>query len=152
RGSAEQPGLMMALERGGRCGGVAYRLAEHEQRLHLQRTVHREIPFVEHIDMVRWAPVRTPLGEVRALVFWAGPKGEGGALRLPLERVAGVLARACGHGGSGAGYLYQTVSKLQEHGIHDRNLWELQELVAREIRSQHGLTSDAPTVATGTPL
>jgi len=41
----------------------------------------------------------------------------------PLEKVANVLARACGHVGSGAEYLYNTVSHLEEFGIHDRNLW-----------------------------
>ncbi|MGI9522207.1 MAG: gamma-glutamylcyclotransferase, partial [Hyphomicrobiaceae bacterium] len=32
-------------------------------------------------------------------------------------------------------YLYQTVAKLEEHGIRDRNLWRLQKLVAAEIES-----------------
>ena len=84
--------------------------------------------------MVRWVAVRTEAGPIRALAFWVGPKGEGVALRLPLERVAWILARAAGHGGSGASYLYNTVSKLEEFGIHDRNLWRLQELIAKEIR------------------
>ncbi|TIT72477.1 MAG: gamma-glutamylcyclotransferase, partial [Mesorhizobium sp.] len=35
-------------------------------------------------------------------------------------------------------YLYNTVSHLETFGIHDRNLWRLQELVADEIRSIHG--------------
>jgi cation transport regulator ChaC len=52
-----------------------------------------------------------------------------------LARVAQILARACGHIGSGAEYLFQTVSKLEEFGIRDRNLWRLQQLVADEIRS-----------------
>ena len=30
-------------------------------------------------------------------------------------------------------YLDETVSKLEEFGIHDGNLWKLQELVANEI-------------------
>jgi glutathione-specific gamma-glutamylcyclotransferase len=55
---------------------------------------------------------------------------------LPLEQVAHILARACGHWGSGAQYLHQTVSKLEEFGIHDENLWKLQELVAEEIKER----------------
>ena len=51
-------------------------------------------------EMVRWVTVHTKTGPLRALVFWAGPKGKGISLKLPLERVAWVLARACGHGGS----------------------------------------------------
>ena len=47
--------------------------------------------------------------------------------------VAHVIARAAGHWGSSAAYLQRTVSKLDEHGIRDRNLWVLQHLVAQEI-------------------
>ena len=49
------------------------------------------------------------------------------------SQVAHTLARACGHVGSGAAYLLQTVAKLEEFGIRDRNLWRLQQLVADEI-------------------
>ena len=133
RGSPQQPGLMMALERGGSCDGVAYRLPDGEQREHIRNLVGREITMREDLGMVRWVTVRTDTGPLRALVSWAGPKGDGIALKLPLERVAWVLARACGHIGSCASYLYNTVEKLEEFGIHDRNLWRLQELVAEEI-------------------
>jgi cation transport protein ChaC len=136
RGTPQQPGLMMALERGGSCNGVAYRLPDGEHREHIRNLVGREITVQEDLGMVRWATVRTDIGPVRALVFWAGPKGDGIALQRPLEQVAWVLARACGHGGSCASYLYNTVAKLEEFGIHDRNLWRLQKLVAQEIQSR----------------
>jgi cation transport protein ChaC len=99
--------------------------------------------------MVRWIDVRTEQGTVRALVFWAGPTGPGIARKLPLERVAWVLARACGHVGSGAEYLYQTVSHLEAIGISDRNLWRLQALVADEIRSLHRAGPTSPLLVHG---
>ena len=135
RGSPQQPGLMMALEKEGCCTGVVFRLPDGERREHIRKLVGREISMREDLGMVRWVTVRTDDGPVRALVFWAGPKGDGILLGLPLERVAWVLARACGHLGSCASYLYNTVVKLEEFGIHDRNLWRLQELVAVEIHS-----------------
>ncbi|AZO67486.1 MULTISPECIES: gamma-glutamylcyclotransferase [unclassified Mesorhizobium] len=138
RGSAEQPGLMMALERGGRCIGVIYRLPEGEKPLQIERLLRREISDHESIGSVRWLPVHTAQGRLRALGFWVGVTGRGTSLNQPLERVAQVLARACGHVGSGAEYLYNTVSHLEAFGIRDRNLWRLQELVANEIRSIHG--------------
>ncbi len=133
RGTPEQPGLMMALDRGGRCDGVALRLSDEARLEELKRVVRREIVAEEDLDMVRWIPVETGQGRLRALVFWAGPTGKGISLKLPLERVAWVLARACGHAGSCAEYLYNTVSHLEELGIRDKNLWRLQELVADEI-------------------
>lgn len=138
RGSAEQPGLMMALERGGRCDGVIYRLPDDDKAAQIERLLRREIDDHEAVASVRWVPVRTAQGRLRALGFWVGVTGRGTSLGQPLERVAHILARACGHVGSGAEYLYNTVSHLETFGIHDRNLWRLQELVAEEIRSIHG--------------
>ncbi|MER8975395.1 MULTISPECIES: gamma-glutamylcyclotransferase [unclassified Mesorhizobium] len=129
RGSVAQPGLMMALERGGRCNGVIYRLPEGEKPLQIERLLRREIDDRESIGSVRWLPVHTAQGTVRALGFWVGVTGRGTSLKQPLEKVARVLERACGHVGSGAEYLYNTVSHLEEFGIRDRNLWRLQELV-----------------------
>jgi glutathione-specific gamma-glutamylcyclotransferase len=62
-----------------------------------------------------------------------GPRGTGYSGKQPLSQVAHTLARACGHIGSGAAYLFHTVTKLEEFGIRDRNLWRLQQLVADEI-------------------
>lgn len=137
RGSAAQPGLMMALERGGRCDGVIYRLPDGDKATQIERLLRREIDDHEAVASVRWVPVRTAQGRLRALGFWVGVTGRGTSLGQPLEKVAWVLARACGHVGSGAEYLYNTVSHLETFGIHDRNLWRLQELVADEIRSIH---------------
>lgn len=137
RGSPQQLGLMMALERGGRCDGVIYRVRAQDRLDQIRRMVAREIRFHENLGMVRWVTVHTATGRQRALVFWAGPKGPRILSGLPLEEVAHVLARACGHVGSCAEYLFNTVQHLQEFGIRDRNLWRLQELVAAEIDRLH---------------
>jgi cation transport protein ChaC len=138
RGSREAPGLMMALDRGGRCDGVAFRLSDDRREAELIKTVRREIIFQSEFDMVRWVHLQAGAEKLRALVFWAGPRpGEGIALKLPLEEVAERLAHACGYAGSCAEYLYNTVSHLEEFGIRDRNLWRLQHLVAEKIKRAH---------------
>jgi len=138
RGTPENPGLMMALDRGGRCDGVAFRLSDERREAELIKTVRREIVFQGEFDMVRWVHLQAGAEKLRALVFWAGPPpGEGIALKLPLEEVARRLAHACGYAGSCAEYLYNTVSHLEELGIRDRNLWRLQHLVAEEVRRMH---------------
>jgi glutathione-specific gamma-glutamylcyclotransferase len=147
RGTPEQPGLMMALDRGGRCEGVAYRLPDDGLFGQVARLVRREILFREDLSMVRWIPLRSGSGAIRALVFWAGPTGEGISLKLPLDKVAWVLARACGYAGSGAEYLYNTVAHLEELGIRDRNLWRLQRLVAEEIALIHRLGAEPGPVS-----
>jgi glutathione-specific gamma-glutamylcyclotransferase len=135
RGSPQQNGLMMALERGGRCDGVIYRLPDEDRHAQLRRLLLREIRFHQNVDMIRWIPVHTRQGRVRALVFWAGPRGDRVESRKPLDQVAPILARACGPVGSCAEYLHNTVLHLREFGINDRNLWRLQSLVADEIRA-----------------
>lgn len=133
RGTPQLPSLMMALARGGRCSGLLLRVPDAEASDIVHRLVRREISVREDLGTARWIPVATNDGPVRALVFWAGPSGRGISLGLPLETVAWRLAHACGHYGSSADYLYQTILKLEEHGIRDRNLWRLQKLVAAEI-------------------
>lgn len=144
RGTPQQPGLMMALDRGGQCKGAVYRLAHEERDTSIGDLLEREIGSIEDLVMVRWGQVEIPAGTVRSLVFWAGPTGLGVSRKLPLQDVAYVLARACGYVGSNAGYLYNTVAKLEEFGIRDRNLWTLQRLVADEIRSLHGKGVEIP--------
>ena len=133
RGSTEQPGLMMAIMRGGTCRGVAYRLPDEGRAEQIYRMLWRETSYSEDLESVRWIDVDTDDGKVRALTFWAAPKGSYIIRKLRPEDTARRIARACGHIGSNAAYLYNTVSKLAEFGIRDRNLWHLQELVAAEI-------------------
>jgi len=137
RGTNELPGLMMALDRGGSCAGVAYRLPDHDHHGQLLRLLMRETDGNPATNVPHWISLATADGPVRALAFVAAPQGPRYAGRLPLQEVAATLARAAGHWGSGAQYLYNTVRHLEAHGIRDRNLWTLQALVADEIRRLH---------------
>lgn len=144
RGSPAQPGLMMGLKRGGRCKGMVHRIADDDRQNLLVRLLRREVGNDTHLTGVRWINVDMDQGSMRALTFWAEPTGLENWVDLPLSEVARILARACGHIGSGAAYLFQTVSKLDELGIRDRNLWKLQHLVADEIRHLHEASPAVP--------
>ncbi len=133
RGTPEAPGLMMALAPGGSCVGIAYRLDAATQRADLIELVRRETPYRELAGNARWIMLETMDGPVRALTFYANPVGMRTRHDLAPEAVARRLATACGHAGSCAEYLYNTVAHLETEGIHDRNLWRLQRLVAEEI-------------------
>ena len=144
RGSAAQPGLMMGLRRGGGCKGMVHRIADDQRQALLVRLLRREVGNDQHLTGVRWINVDSDQGTLCALAFWAEPIGLANWVKLPLPQVAHILARACGHIGSGAAYLFHTVSKLDELGIRDRNLWRLQQMVANEIEFLHGASSAAP--------
>jgi cation transport protein ChaC len=143
RGSPEEPGQMMVIERGGTCHGVAFRLPDEDRPAQLFRMLYREAEYQGDLDNMRWLNAETEAGRIRALAFWAAPTPGFPFLKLPPQETARRIARACGHLGSNAAYLYNTISKLEEFGIHDRNLWHLQELVAEEIRRLQGMNGQA---------
>ncbi len=105
--------------------------------------LYRESEYQGDLDSTRWLNAVTGDGRIRALAFWAAPTESFPFLKLSPEETARRIARACGHLGSNAAYLYNTVAKLEEFGIHDRNLWHLQELVADEIRRTAGMNGAA---------
>ncbi len=133
RATKDQPGLMMALDRGGQCRGMLYRLPAQSLQAQLGKLFRREFTAKPANSMPRWIKVMTDEGPVTAIAFVMNRKSPAYVGRLTPEDVADVLAKACGHWGSGAEYLHNTVMHLEEHGIHDSNLWTLQRLVAAKI-------------------
>jgi glutathione-specific gamma-glutamylcyclotransferase len=136
RGTPEQPGYMMCLDTGGICEGLALRLNNEDSSSQIHALLYREVGSHEALESIRWIDVQTAEGPLRALVSYARPHLlDFYADNRPLAEVARGMARACGHWGSCAEYLFNTVSHLETLGIHDDNLWKLQELVAQEIES-----------------
>ncbi len=137
RGSRDTPGLMMALDRGGQCRGVIYALPEAVLAAELDKLVRREVSMVPSAFPWRWIDVETVDGPLKALTFAMNRKSGRYMAHLSDEQLADVLATAVGLRGSMAEYLFSTVRKLEELGIHDRNLWRLQEMVADCIDAAH---------------
>jgi glutathione-specific gamma-glutamylcyclotransferase len=133
RGTRQLPGLMLALDHGGSCKGLVFRLPAKDHYGQLLKLMRREVGAIPATNVPRWIKVGTESGPLLALAFVADTKGPAYAGKQAIEQVAQVLARAAGHWGSAAQYLYNTVSRLEDHGIRDKNLWEIQKLVAREI-------------------
>jgi cation transport protein ChaC len=142
RGNAEHPNLMMGLDRGGECHGILYRLPPGEEEKNLDALIRREVrikpPQGRPITQVaRWLTIDSAGERIRAVAFVLNRRGPGYQGARSHTETAEVLSKSCGINGSGAEYLYKTVKQLAEHGIYDRNLWELQELVAQRIRERH---------------
>jgi len=133
RGSPDRPGLMLALDRGGQCRGVAYQLPPGHERENLVALSRRERLLLPHPFPERWINVETEAGPLRALTFAIDRKSGVYISGLADERITEVLATAAGPGGSMAEYLQSTVAYLEEKGIHDRHLWKLQDLVAERL-------------------
>ena len=133
RGTRERPGLMMALDQGGRCEGVVYELSPENKFAQLEKLLRREMTNKPPTNTPVCLTVETENESVKALAFIASRSGYSYQGKIPLPEVAAILARAAGHWGTGAEYLFNTVSHLEQLGIRDENLWQLQKLVAAEI-------------------
>ena len=137
RANPAQPGLIMTLDRGGSCHGVAYRLPDRDHHAQLLRLLRREVAYRGELETTRWLNVWALGRRHRALTFWAAPRSSPDYLNLPIEEQARRLANAAGIFGSAAAYLHNTIVHLQEIGIYDSYLWRLQRLVAEEIKRLH---------------
>ncbi|GAA0593384.1 gamma-glutamylcyclotransferase [Caenispirillum bisanense] len=127
RGTPEEPGLVLGLDRGGACRGVVFRVRAAEAWEELDIVWRREM--VSDGYLPRWTRVRTEAGEVRAIAFTINRQAARYAGRLSLAEAAAVIARATGRLGSCAQYLLSTVEHLDQLGIPDRHLQALREQV-----------------------
>lgn len=135
RASIDRPGLMLALDRGGECAGVVYRLPADSVAENLDKLVRREVFGLPSPMVPRWLNVQTNEGPVRAVAFVMDRNSGLYAGGVEINEVARALATAAGERGTMAEYLYSTVKHLEERGIHDGHLWRLQELVAERIEN-----------------
>jgi cation transport protein ChaC len=128
RGTPEQPGLVLGLDRGGSCHGIVYRLPPDQICEVLDRIWAREM--TGQVYRMRRVGVRTADGPVEAHACIVRRESPDYAGRLAAEDMAARLARAVGGRGSGRDYLANTARHLEELGIHDRLLRRVSRLVA----------------------
>ena len=134
RGTPELPGLMLALERGGSCEGIAYRLAPHQVRSELAIVWNREM--LAGVYKPHWVPCTLRDGRtVTAVTFEIDTSHCQYSGELPMERTAHHLAFAEGRRGACREYLANTWAHARALGIYDPYIEELVERVA-EMRGE----------------
>jgi len=133
RGSEQNPGLMLALDHGGACKGVAYRLPPDAVEANLIKLFQREMGWKPTAFPPRWVDVVTRDRRIRALTFCIDRRSPRYISGLSEAQIAHVLATAVGSRGSMVEYLFNTITHLETLGIHDPHLWRLQEMVADKI-------------------
>ncbi|HEX5093250.1 MAG TPA: gamma-glutamylcyclotransferase [Burkholderiales bacterium] len=131
RGSPERPGLMLSLEPGGSCIGVAYRIAPRAARSELNVLWRREM-FTGAYRPV-WTTAHTATGLVSAIVFTANRGHERYVTGLKEAAIARYLANGAGKMGRCSDYLFDTVAHLRQLGIHDRRLESLEAKVRKNL-------------------
>jgi cation transport protein ChaC len=133
RGTPQRPGLMLALDRGGQCHGLALRLPQKTLEHDLDKILRREMIMKPSAYTPRWLKLETAQGSLTALGFIINRGSPRYTGRMSEQRTAEIIAGAVGHIGSCAEYLMHTVAHLEELGLRDKRLWRLQALVANEL-------------------
>ena len=120
RGSPERPGLVLGLDRGGACRGVAFRIAAAHVARSLEALWEREMR--RGIYHPRLLHARLPGRTAQVLAFVANPMHPGYAGTLPAERTAELIANGHGDRGPNVEYLARTLKHLADLGVRDHHL------------------------------
>jgi len=120
RGTPANPGLMLALDRGGTCRGVAFRVPAREARDELLLVWRREMFGPAYL--ARWVRVRIGEASVPAVTFVANRAGPRYAGRIGDAEAARHIASAAGALGTCREYLEGTLGHLAELGIRDSGM------------------------------
>ena len=94
RGTPERPGFVLALDRGGLCRGVAFRLPGRDIREALMPVWRREMRGMGYV--ARWLPVQTESGPVSALTFLVNRASDRYTGRLTDAEIADALGISAG--------------------------------------------------------
>jgi cation transport protein ChaC len=143
RGTPERPGLVLGLDRGGACRGIAYRVAAslrgdtiaylrgREQTTNVYREVMRSV----------WLD-NEPRERVSALTYVADRGHVQYAGRLPLAEQLRIVQRGHGRSGNNRDYVLSTVKAIEAEGFRDAPLHQL----ALMLHDAHPKQAEAPAV------
>ncbi len=131
RGTPDRPGLVLGLDRGGACRGLAYRIAASGRAaaaLHIER---REL--AEDIYLLREVALETAAGRVRGYTLVVDRGTPYYARGLAGEEEARRIATCRGERGTNAAYLDDTIARLEALGVRDRGLLALRRRVRMAV-------------------
>ena len=132
RGTRDEPGLVLGLDQGGACQGVAFRvspgaeddtvayLREREQVTDVYVEAYRNVTLQDGSD--RTVTALTYLAD-RDHPQYAGP--------LSLDEQLRIVRKCSGQAGANIEYVLNTVQHLEELGVHDDMLADLAALLRR---------------------
>jgi cation transport protein ChaC len=120
RGTPETPGLMLALDRGGACRGIAYRIPAAQAKEELALLWRREMFGGAY--HARWVDITIETGIVKAITFVINRLHPRYVARLEPAETAAVIARAGGELGTCRAYFDETVAQLRALGVRDSGL------------------------------
>ncbi len=127
RGTAERPGLVLGLDRGGACRGLAYRVPAASAAAVFDYLERRERSRGEYVP--RHCPVRLKDRRVSALCYIANRDHYDYTRALGLAEMAPLIRHGTGRSGRNVDYLVNTLAHLEALGVRDSRLAKLLAMV-----------------------
>jgi cation transport protein ChaC len=134
RGTAQCPGLVLALTPGGSCKGVAYRLPAPAAIDELHLLWRREMVVGSYTP--KWVKLEVEGKPIVGLTLTIKRDHPQYAGKLTVAQQAAVIGSACGHLGTSQDYLERTRVALVAHGIVDPYLERIAVAVASRCAMQ----------------
>lgn len=134
RGTPEKPGLVLGLDRGGNCRGIAYRVAAGKRADTLRYLREREQTTMVYREVSRtvWLD-DDPQQSVPALCYMVDRGHPQYAGRLPLERQLHFVRQGHGRSGVNRDYVLDAVKEIERQGFRDDEL----HLLAERLKGAH---------------
>jgi cation transport protein ChaC len=130
RGTADRPGLVLGLDRGGACHGVAFRVEAGLSEATVRYLRERELVTAVYLE--RMVPVTLADGRRVAALAYVADRAHGQyAGGMPRNRLLELVRQGVGRSGENAEYVLATRDHLRELGILDREL----EWLAAQLRA-----------------
>lgn len=134
RGTQEKPGLVLGLDRGGSCIGIAFRPRPEDADAVLDYLRKREL--VTHVYLERRLPVRLADGrQITALTYVIDRSHIQYAGGLDAEHAAAVVHGASGISGPNDAYVLNTLAHLRDMKIRDHWLEDVGRRVEAMVQS-----------------
>jgi glutathione-specific gamma-glutamylcyclotransferase len=124
RGTPQCPGLVLGLDRGGSCQGVAFRVAAAERAKTIAYLRERELVTAVYLER-RVALRFAEGGGTKALAYVVDRGHEQYAGRLPPDEIARRVAEGVGASGDNPSYVRNTYEHLARLGVRDDALAEI---------------------------
>jgi cation transport protein ChaC len=133
RGTHEQPGLVLGLDRGGACRGLTFRVTQGAEEETIAYLREREQVTDVYVEARRTVRLLDGSGRtIEALTYLADRSHRQYAGRLSLEEQLRIVRDCKGEAGANVEYVLNTVRHLEEEGVHDAALTAIASRLARE--------------------
>lgn len=145
RGTPERPGLVMGLDRGGMCRGIAYRVAATKREATIAYLREREQVTSVYLETMRRIALEDETRrQVRALCYIVDRGHVQYAGRLSVEECVHYVRQGHGRSGNNRDYVIETVRALEDLGYRETDLHR----IADRLKGVHGSVSESGPLPT----